>query len=148
MHSRMSRSAHFRRFAKCLTLESHASQDPARVYRALGHEARLQIAQALATDEHCVNDLRELVGSSWSTVSQHLAVLRNAGVVAGSKRGNQVVYRLAVPRVATFTSCLLARPHFISAAVDLVHALAHQQLDQDISLLACSSLPKNGRMFP
>ena len=85
-----------------------ASIDPVRVFRALGHEARLQIAQALANREHCVSDLRELVGCSWSTVSQHLSVLRNAGVVASTKQGNQVVYRLALPCVSTFTSCLLA----------------------------------------
>ena len=82
--------------------------DPARVFRALGHAARLQIAEALAGGEHCVNDLRERVGSSWSTVSQHLSVLRQAGIVQSEKRGNQVVYHLALPCVATFTSCLLA----------------------------------------
>ena len=82
--------------------------DPVRVFRALGHEARLQIAHALSNGESCVNDLRELVGTSWSTVSEHLAVLRDAGVVTSTKRGNQVVYRLALPCVATFTSCLLA----------------------------------------
>lgn len=82
--------------------------DPVRVFRALGHDARLQISQALADGELCVSDLRELIGSSWSTVSQHLAVLRNAGVVESTKRGNQVVYRLALPCVSTFTSCLLA----------------------------------------
>lgn len=82
--------------------------DPVCVFRALGHEARLQIAQALASRESRVSDLRELVGSSWSTVSQHLSVLRDAGIVASTKRGNQVVYRLALPCVATFTSCLLA----------------------------------------
>lgn len=84
------------------------SIDPARVFRALGHQSRLQIAQALAGHEHCVADLRELIGCSWSTVSQHLSVLRNAGVVESTKRGNQVVYSLALPCVATFTSCLLA----------------------------------------
>ena len=84
------------------------SIDPVRVFRALGHEARLQIAQTLARGECCVSDLRELVGSSWSTVSEHLSVLREAGVVANTKRGNQVVYRLALPCVATFTICLLA----------------------------------------
>ena len=64
--------------------------------------------QALSRDESCVNDLRELIGSSWSTVSQHLAVLRNAGIVDSTKHGNQVVYRLALPCVSTFTSCLQA----------------------------------------
>tara|TARA_R110002072_G_scaffold41023_3_gene115688 strand:- start:10783 stop:11097 length:315 start_codon:yes stop_codon:yes gene_type:complete len=82
--------------------------DPARVFRALGHQARLQIAQALSGGELCVSDLRELVGSSWSTVSEHLSVLREAGVVTSTKQGNRVAYRLALPCVATFTNCLLA----------------------------------------
>lgn len=100
------------RFAKCRNPLSMArtssSIDPVRVFRALGHGTRLQIAQALVGREHCVNDLRELVGTSWSTVSQHLAVLRIAGIVASTKQGNQVVYRLALPCVAAFTRCLLA----------------------------------------
>lgn len=82
--------------------------EPVSVFRALGHAARLQITQALAEREHCVSELRELVGCSWSTASQHLAVLRNAGIVESTKHGNQVVYSLALPCVATFTSCLLA----------------------------------------
>ena len=82
--------------------------DPVRVFRALGHEARLSIAQELAGGERCVNDLRELVGSSWGTVSRHLAVLRDAGIVESSKDGNRVVYRLALPCVSTFTACLQA----------------------------------------
>lgn len=82
--------------------------DPVRVFRALGHESRLRIAQALGERELCVSDLRELVGTSWSTVSQHLAVLKNAGIVDCARRGNQIFYRLALPCVASFTHCLMA----------------------------------------
>jgi DNA-binding transcriptional ArsR family regulator len=46
------------------------------------------------------------VGLSWSTVSRHLSVLRNAGVLADDKRGLQVFYRLKLPCVAHFISCL------------------------------------------
>ena len=84
------------------------SPDPVRVFRALGHETRLLITKALGERELCVNDLRELVGASWSTVSQHLAVLKNAGIVDCTRQGNQVIYRLALPCVTTFTSCLEA----------------------------------------
>lgn len=82
--------------------------DPVRVFRALGNEARLRIAEALSERETCVSDLRELVGTSWSTVSQHLTVLKNAGVVACTRHGNQVRYRLALPCVTTFVQCLNA----------------------------------------
>ena len=51
-------------------------------------------------------DLVEAVGSSWSTVSRHLAVLKAAGVVADEKRGLQVFYRVALPCVPSFMTCL------------------------------------------
>jgi ArsR family transcriptional regulator len=82
--------------------------DPVLVFRALGHQARLAIAEELASGERCVADLVELVGSSWPTVSRHLAVLRAAGIVRDEKRANQVFYTLALPCVATFARCLAA----------------------------------------
>lgn len=81
------------------------------MFHALGNETRLRIAEALAERESCVSDLRELVGTSWSTVSQHLSVLKHAGIVACTKQGNQVLYRLALPCVATFARCLTAAAH-------------------------------------
>lgn len=82
--------------------------DPVQVFRALGHASRLRLVEALANRDACVDEMRELLGCSWSTVSQHLAVLRRAGLVAGERHGNRVVHRLALPCVATFTSCLQA----------------------------------------
>lgn len=82
--------------------------DPVAVFRALGHRARLAIAEELASGERCVADLVDLVGLAWPTVSRHLGVLRAAGVVRDEKRGNQVIYSLALPCVATFTRCLAA----------------------------------------
>lgn len=78
----------------------------AETFKALGHPARLQMIDMLATDEHCVCDLVEAVGLGWSTVSRHLAVLKAAGVVEDEKRGLQVFYRLALPCVASFSACL------------------------------------------
>ncbi|HEX6813368.1 MAG TPA: metalloregulator ArsR/SmtB family transcription factor [Planctomycetota bacterium] len=84
------------------------SVDAVQVFRALGHPARLRIAEELAHGERCVADLVDLVVLSWSTVSRHLALLRAAGIVRDQKRGNQVFYSLALPCVATFASCLAA----------------------------------------
>jgi len=47
-----------------------------------------------------VGELTELLGSKQSNTSQHLSVLRKAGVVGAERRGNTVQYRLAIPRVA------------------------------------------------
>jgi len=76
------------------------------VFKALGHPDRLRILEELAGGERCVCDLVESVGSSWSTVSRHLSVLKEAGVLVDEKRGLQVFYRVALPCVASFMECL------------------------------------------
>jgi ArsR family transcriptional regulator len=80
----------------------------AAVFKALGHPARLAIVEELAGGERCVCDLVDLVGLGWSAVSRHLTVLKAAGVLADEKRGQQVFYRLALPCVRSFTTCLEA----------------------------------------
>lgn len=82
--------------------------DPVRVFRALGNRARLRMVQELVSGERCVTDLVAVAGLSWATVSRHLAALREAGIVTGERRGNQILYTLALPCVATFASCLTA----------------------------------------
>lgn len=79
---------------------------PDGVFKALGHPARLSLVRKLTSGEHCVCDLVETVGLSWSTTSRHLEVLRDAGVVSSDKRGQQVFYRLALACVADFVACL------------------------------------------
>lgn len=78
----------------------------ASVFKALGHPARVAMVRQLADGERCVCDLVETAGLGWSTVSRHLGVLREAGVVADEKRGQQVYYRLTLPCVIRFLNCL------------------------------------------
>jgi DNA-binding transcriptional ArsR family regulator len=73
--------------------------DPVRVFRALGHPARLRMTEELARGERCVADLAGRVVLSWSTVSRHLALLRAAGIVHGQQPGSQVLHSLALPCV-------------------------------------------------
>ena len=80
----------------------------ARVIKALGHASRLAMVEELSRGERCVCELRDLVGADLSTVSKHLSVLRNAGIVEDDKRGVQVFYRLKVPCVLNFLSCVEA----------------------------------------
>jgi ArsR family transcriptional regulator len=77
----------------------------ARVIKALAHPARLLIVDELKRGPLCVCELRELVGSDMSTVSKHLSVLKNAGIVEDEKRGVQVYYRLRCPCVTDFFEC-------------------------------------------
>ena len=80
----------------------------ARVIKALGHPTRLFMVDELSRGERCVCELTEMVGADVSTVSKHLSVLKQAGVVADEKRGQQVFYRLNRPCVLEFIDCLSA----------------------------------------
>ena len=76
----------------------------AQVAKALAHESRLMILDALYQRDMCVSELTELVGADQSTVSKHLSVLKNAGVVIDHKeRSNKVYYRLKVPTIQNFS---------------------------------------------
>ncbi len=78
----------------------------ARVIRAMAHPSRLLIIDELNKGERCVCELTELVGSDTSTVSKHLSVMRNAGIVNDEKRGTMVYYSLRVPCILNFFGCV------------------------------------------
>lgn len=77
-----------------------------RIFKALGHPTRILIVDALLENKLCVCDLRELVGADMSTVSKHLSVLREAGIVATEKRGTSVYYSLRMNCVRGFLACV------------------------------------------
>ena len=93
----------------------------ARIIKALAHPARLLIVDELAKQALCVCDIRELVGSDLSTVSKHLSVLRNAGIVRDEKRGVQVYYDLRCPCVSDFFAC--AEKVLLTTAKDQMRSL-------------------------
>jgi ArsR family transcriptional regulator len=72
----------------------------AEFFRTLGHPARIRILELLAQRDHAVGELQAEVGLEASHISQQLAVLRRAGVVAARKQGNSVIYSLASPDMA------------------------------------------------
>lgn len=78
----------------------------ARVLKALAHPSRLLIVDELSRGERCVCELAELVGAEMPTVSRHLALLREAGILDDEKRGVQVFYRLRTPCVMNFFRCV------------------------------------------
>lgn len=76
------------------------------VIKALAHPARLYIIDRLASCECSVRELTELIGCEMPTVSRHLSVLRQVGIVSGTKRGSHVFYRLQVPCILNFFGCV------------------------------------------
>ena len=67
--------------------------------RALADPKRLCVLESLAIGELSVSDLSARVGCQVPNMSQHLAVLRNAGLVTSRREGSTIFYRLADPRV-------------------------------------------------
>lgn len=78
----------------------------AKVVKALAHATRLFIADELEKAERCVCELTEMIGADTSTVSKHLSVMREAGIVADEKRGTMVYYRLKTPCILRFMECV------------------------------------------
>lgn len=77
----------------------------AQIFKALGHPSRLLMVDALRHGEQCVCDLQALVGGDMSTISKHLSVLRDAGVVLTEKRGTNIYYRLGIDCLENFLTC-------------------------------------------
>lgn len=90
----------------------------AELFKALGHPARIRILELLADGEIPVRDLLADTGMESSHMSQHLAVLRRAGVVASRREGNAVFYRTAHPSVDVL---LAAAREFLIDALSRTH---------------------------
>ncbi len=78
----------------------------AEIMKALSHPTRLFIIDRLAKNEECVCELTNLIGSDQSTVSKHISILKHAGIIGDQKRGTSVFYRLKMPCVLNYFSCI------------------------------------------
>jgi DNA-binding transcriptional ArsR family regulator len=79
-----------------------------RVLKALAHPMRLLMVEELARKTRCICELRYVAGLDISTVSKHLSLLRNAGIVEDKKRGLKVFYSLKTPCVLDVIQCVEA----------------------------------------
>lgn len=70
----------------------------ARALKAIAHPLRLKILCVLGEGEICVQDIVEAVGTSQSNISQHLAILRDKGVLQTRKDANRVYYKVCDQR--------------------------------------------------
>lgn len=78
----------------------------AKVLKAMSHPTRLFILDKLNEQDYCVGELQEMVGIDMSTMSRHLSVLKEAGIISGEKRNNQVIYKLLCPCVLEMYHCV------------------------------------------
>ena len=80
--------------AKKLIDREEDIQQAAQAIKAIAHPLRLKILCVLGDREVSVQDIVEQVGTSQSNISQHLAILRDKGVLATRKDANRVYYRI------------------------------------------------------
>ena len=88
----------------------------ARALKAIAHPLRLKILCVLGSGEECVQDIVEAVGTSQSNISQHLAILRDKGVLQTRKDANRVFYRVCDER--TLQLIVLMREVFCGVEPD------------------------------
>jgi len=80
--------------------------DAADFLKCFTHPSRLMVACALVDGERSVRDLEDTLGIRQPGLSQQIAELREAGLIAGRKDGKSMFYRLADERVAEFISLM------------------------------------------
>jgi len=82
-------------------------EELAKISKAMAHPTRMFIIEKLNEQEYCVNELTEMIGADVSTVSRHLSILKNAGIISSDKRKNQIYYTLRCSCVMNIFSCVL-----------------------------------------
>ena len=98
----------------------------ARICQVMADAKRLRLIDALRDDsEKSVGELAEIIAATYPNVSQHLNVMRDAGLVTSRREGTTLYYRLAYPQ--------------ITEACDIVTSVLRAQL-ADVSALSAASL--------
>ncbi len=89
--------------ARPVTIDAH--EHIAKVAKALAHPARVQIVETLLRRTTCIGcDLVEEVGLAASTTSEHLRILKEAGLIVGEIAHPRICYSLNPPAVAPLTT--------------------------------------------
>ncbi len=78
----------------------------AKIIKALAHPSRLFIVEELKKKSRCVGEFAEMIGADTSTVSKHLSILKNEGLVFDEKQGTTIYYHLKCPCILDFIGCI------------------------------------------
>jgi len=74
-------------------------EERSEILRAIAHPARMEIIVRLEADGCNVSKIQKTLGLPQSTISQHLRVLKNAGVVSSQREGTKVCYKIEIKLV-------------------------------------------------
>jgi DNA-binding transcriptional ArsR family regulator len=89
-----------------LLTDDHDIDRASRSLKAMSHPLRLKILCTLGDCEISVQDIVDQVGTSQSNISQHLAILRDKGILAARKDANRVFYRVSDNRTLRLISMM------------------------------------------
>jgi ArsR family transcriptional regulator len=89
------------------TTDDRLTEDAARIARAISHPVRLQILNELRGDGAYVMHLTTVLGRPQANISQHLMVLREAGLVRAIRDGMTVLYEISEPQLLDVLDALL-----------------------------------------
>lgn len=103
------------------SLENETTLLHERICSALGDPKRIMLLYVLHENPQCVSDLVQTLALPQSTVSRHLAILREKNLVKTERQGMNVIYSLADPRVIE--------------ALDVLRAILRDQLAQQTQIL-------------
>ncbi|PWU23008.1 hypothetical protein C5B42_04345 [Candidatus Cerribacteria bacterium 'Amazon FNV 2010 28 9'] len=78
----------------------------AKLLKALAHPRRLEIVQLLRDQELCVSDIYAMLDLPQANISQHLMILRDAGVLRTKRKGKQIMYTLVSKKVTRASDLL------------------------------------------
>ncbi len=78
----------------------------AKIIKALAHPSRLFIVEELNKKERSAGELTKMIGSDQSTVSKHLSILKNEGLIFDERNGTTIMYHLKCPCILNFIGCV------------------------------------------
>lgn len=110
----------------------HVRSDPiyvrkAQLFRVLGHPVRIRMLELLLDGERSVGELQAALSLDSSSASQHLAALRQQGVLESRRAGTSVYYRIRDPRVSQL---LAVGKQILTSALSDSHTLLAELADE------------------
>lgn len=113
----------------------------AEIGKALGHPTRLQILQVLRVEEACVCHLEAIIGQRQAHISQHLARLRDAGLVVDRRDGMNVFYSLTADELGPLLDATVNAATAIASATgdELSFARLEHNVADDCACPTCEA---------
>ena len=107
-------------------------QKKAAILKGIAHPVRLCVVEALAKREMCVCEIAEMFHFDRTTISKHLALMKNLGILDSRKEGLNVWYSLRIRCLASLLSCV-------------EKVVLGQEVDMSALFCGCGSLSNNDR---